>query len=313
MSLSRKARQQEQELAVLEEQLYGKTAETAAPAEGSDTPQAEPPATDAVATTDAPAAPTEQPAQPEQPAAPAVSEETWEQRYKVLQGKYNAEVPSLQRDLRALTDKVKTLEVEAAKTPPEKLVKAEEVDQYGEQFIDMVQRAAEEKFAPERQQLTAKIEELEARLNTVAGAQDKATQANFFKALNDVAPDWEAVDADEAWQKWLGEYDPKARRQRQSLLDDALLAHDATYVASMISDWKAQRQARTPNLASLAAPSTAKTNTPPAPAKKVWTKADVDAFYREAAKPRNSKYTPEEVVRIEQDIESAVREGRYKE
>ena len=310
MSLSRKARQQEQELAALEEQLYGKKD---APAEGSDTPQAEPPATDAVETPDAPPAATEPPAQPETPAAPAVSEETWEQRYKVLQGKYNAEVPKLTRDLHALTEQVKTLTEAAAKTPPEKLVKAEEVDQYGEQFIDMVQRAAEEKFAPERQLLNAKIEELEARLNNVAGVQDKATQASFFKALAEAAPDWEAVDADESWQKWLGEYDPKARRVRQSLLDDALLAHDAAYVASMISDWKAQRQARTPNLASLAAPSTAKAAAPAAPTKKVWTKADVDAFYREAAKPRNSKYTQEEIVRIEQDIESAVREGRYKE
>lgn len=307
MSLSRKVKQQEQELEALEQQLYGNK-----PAEGSDTPQAEPPATDAQPA-EAPAAPEQAPATPEPAPAPVVSEETWEQRYKVLQGKYNAEVPNLQRELRALTDTVKTLKEKAEQAPPEKLVKPEEVDQYGEQFIDMVQRAAEEKFGPERAQLLSKIAVLEERLNGVAGNQEQAAQATFFADLAKAAPDWEAVDKEEGWKVWLAQYDPEARRVRQNLLDDALVARDAPYVAAMISKWKAQRQARAkPSLETLAAPSTQKTPPPEAPAKKTWTKAEVDAFYREASKPRNSKYSEEEAARIEQDIESAVREGRYR-
>lgn len=300
MSFSRKVREQEESVEALEKALYG-----AKPAEGSDTPVTEPQATDASANVAPPAEP-----KVETPAAPAVSEETWEQRYKVLQGKYNAEVPKLQGDLRALTEKVKTLETAA---PPEKLVKPEEVDHYGSEFIDMVQRAAEERIAPERAEFKRQIDELNARLNGVADTQAKQTQADFFGALTVAAPDWEAVDSDDGWKQWLAQYDPEARRIRQQLLDDALVAQDAPYVASMISKWKAQRQARAkPSLESLAAPTTQRAAPAPDAPKKVWAKSEIDAFYREAAKPRGGKYSEEEIARIEQDIESAVREGRYR-
>jgi cell division septum initiation protein DivIVA len=313
MSLSRK-RQQDQEaaLAELEKQVYGPKETPAEP----ETPPAEPAAEPASEPAPAPADAVE----PAPAPAPAVSEATWEHKFKVLEGKYKAEVPELHKQLKvvpdlhkqlkALADKVKTLEAKPQEPAP-KLLKPEEVDQYGEEFLDMVARAAEQKFAPERQQLLGKIEALEAAVGKIGDAQAHDAQVAFVTELTSLAPDWEAVDGEDGWKAWLAEYDHDARRLRQDILDDALASRDAKYVASMISKWKAT-QARAPSLATLAAPAASKGTPPAAPAKKIWSKADVEAFYREASKPRGSKYSPEEAARIEQDIDSAVREGRYK-
>lgn len=302
MSNSRRIREQEV-VAQLEKEVYGAPDASTPPAPPADAPS---PA--------APPAPDTTPPSPEPPAAvpPAVTDATWEQRFKVLQGKYNAEVPKLHAEVKALTEKVNTLRAAAQVAQPAQLVKPEEIDKYGPDFIDMVRRAAEESFGPERDALKATIAQLEAKLSGVAGHQEQAAQQAFFDALSAAAPDWEAVDQDDSWKQWLAQYDADARNTRQAILDDAIKARDASFVASMIAKWKAQRQARTPSLAALAEPASSRATPPSEPTKKIWSKAEVDAFYREAAKPRNGKYTPEQIVRIEQDIESAVREGRYR-
>lgn len=257
--------------------------------------------------TETPAA-EEQPAPdaPKTPDAPAPEEETWERRFRVLQGKYNAEVPALHR-------KVKELEAQlAAKdaAPPEKLVKPEEVEQYGQEFIDMVQRAAREMIDPERKQLTDKIAALEAQLQGASTVDSTAAEAEFYADLAHAHPDWEAINQDKKFLTWLGQFDPRARRQRQQLIDEALAVYDSRYVIEMIAEWKSLNKVVRPATSDTSpAPATQKTDSPPTENKKTWTRAEMNAFY---AKWSKGDIQDEEAVRIEQEINAAVAEGRIR-
>jgi len=90
----------------------------------------------------------------------------WENKYKVLAGKYSAEVPQLAAERRELRHKVQQLEkeLERAKNAPtpERLVKDEEIAEYGENLVDLIRRAAREEVASK----DAEIETLRAKLDS---------------------------------------------------------------------------------------------------------------------------------------------------
>lgn len=313
MAPSRKQLEQEAALQQLEAQVYGT---------GEPTPST--PATDTAPTasttpTDTSVTPTDTSADGQPGAAsgaPASPDddpnaETWQTRFRVLQGKYSAEVPRLAAELAALKEELKRAKEAPPPDPQAKLIKPEEIEQYGEGFFDMVQRAAEERFGSERKALMDTIDELKARVDAVASSYDENSKVTFYTELTRLAPDWKTVDENTVWRTWLAEYDPDARRQRQELLNDAMASGDAEYVANLIAKWKAtQRSAPAPKLESMTTPSTARSTTTPQVTKgKVWTSAEVDQFYSDYAR---GKISDTEGARIEQDIALAVKEGRYR-
>jgi hypothetical protein len=99
----------------------------------------------------------------------------------------------------------------------------------------MVKRAAEEQFGAERTELNATIAWTSPSQVKALTTVKPHHSTNFNEQLSRLAPDWEAVDADPKWIEWLGEYDPRARRVRQALLDEAIAAGDAQYVAELIA------------------------------------------------------------------------------
>jgi len=70
-----------------------------------------------------------------------VDEDSWENRYKILTGKYSAEVPALAAEKRELRYKLNQLEKELerikSQPAPERLVKDEEIQEYGESLVDL--------------------------------------------------------------------------------------------------------------------------------------------------------------------------------
>lgn len=237
------------------------------------------------------------------PPAPVVSEETWESRYRSLQGKYNAEVPPLLRKVKDLEARVKTL-TEAPPKPAERLVTAEEIEKYGPDFLDVVRRAAEESFAPERAKLQSEISDLRGNVESTVNADNARAEAGFFADLSKAHSDWEAVNVTEGWRRWLGEYDPVARSIRQVLLDNAIATHDSEYVIDLLTRFKALNKARTPAPVVSPEPATSHGNPPPEePTSKVWTRPMVQKFYRDL---QRGVYTEAEGVKIEAEINAAL-------
>lgn len=239
------------------------------------------------------------------------NDKSWEQRYKVLANKYSAEVPRYAAEIRSLKSEIAELKKvqEAKPVEPkreETLVKPEEVQEYGEKFVDFVKRAAKEVVPNDVSELKQTVEELR---KTNSALEKK----RFFDELGSLSPTWESLNTDNSFLDWLGELDPYTGQQRQSLFDDAYAKLDAWRVANFFNAFsdgqqKQEPQSRKPELAEQVTPKTTGKTAPPQ-GKKIYTNAEVARFYDDV---RRNKYSPEEIKRIEQDIFAAQTEGRLR-
>lgn len=244
----------------------------------------------------------------------AGDEETWEARFKTLTGKYNAEVPRLHAALKERDSKLNSLteEVEALKakltTPQEKLVKPEEVAEFGEPLVDLIRRAARE----EVQTKDTEIAELKRKLEQVSGTATANVEVNFYDRLAGAVPDWQSINDDPEFHTWLGETDELTGYQRQQILSQAEEKRDADRVARFFKAFKKVQQdksaATTASLEAQVAPEA--TRTPETPkGKKLWTRQEIAAFY---AADRRGEYTEEKAAAVDAEIQLAIRENRVR-
>lgn len=274
------------------------------------------------------AVPAQQTQPPADPAAAVVppaqaaddpNSETWKHRFQVLQGKYNAEVPNLQGNLRQLQQSVQGLEAklneksQAAAAQP--LTTPEEVAEYGAPLTDYIKRASLEALKPVLAELQARFgNQLSATARHVETVQTRALQTqreSFFAGLKSLVPDWETVNDSPAFLAWLEEVDPLARARRQTMLEAAQNDFDVNGVAAFFKQWKAAQPApRT--VESQIVPPQGQNNLPPVNQtgnKKIWTEQEIAQFYDAVRRGRVKK---EDVERIEQEITVAAQEGRVR-
>lgn len=237
---------------------------------------------------------------------------SYEHRFKVLQGKYNSEVPRLSAENKELKQSLKSLQdqlddLKAAKSV-QPLVKPEEIEEYGEGLIDVARRVAQEELAKK----DAQIKKLEAKLEALEGVTTKTVEKDFFTSLTEKVSDWAKVNDDKSFHKWLDETDELTGMRRQDLLSQAEQARDADRVAKFFIAFKktSQKQASKSSeaLAEQVAPTATRTpNTPQS--KKIWTRAEISEFYRRA---RTGEVSEKDQIAIESDIHAASIEGRIR-
>lgn len=178
---------------------------------------------------------------------------SWKQRYDVLTGKYNAEVPRLHQQLRELTAGFQQLQQEhaqalsrlnqqtseAARTEPDK-----DAEVFGEDLTEAMdrraRRMAEQMIEARSAELRSYIAQLEARLKGVDDQMAATTQERFLAQLSSKVADWETINQDQGFLAWLGEADPIYGMPRQAALDSAAKALDVDRTASIFLAYKAQ-------------------------------------------------------------------------
>ena len=295
-----------------------------APADAPNQPEPELPA-DTVDLTQAP------PAAPNQPAGNQV--DTWEQKYKSLQGMFNAEVPRLNADNRELKAQVAQLqELLASMTnkPKEpvnqdrpKYITDSDVAEYGES-IEVMRRV----FRDETAELTAKIAELEdqnlslrasvlPRVEQMATAQASRADQQFWDGLTAQVPDWMQVNNNPDFQSWLLETDPMTGRTRQDFLAEAQSNLDAGRVAYFFKTWlgtsgtaaEPKTRKSSTELEAQIAPGRSRSGAAPTGGAKTYTPQDIQKFFQDVSHGVY-KGRDEERNRIEADIFAAQREGR---
>lgn len=272
-----------------------------------------------------------------QPPPPQESSPDWEQRYNTLQGKYNSEVPELRGQMRAMQDQLARLsqprpEPRAEPTPtvlPRRDPLPEDVESYGEDLVHAAQRWAMLALEPELTVLRQRVVQLESGMQQTATMS--ATQ-RVDAALDREVPSWRTLNIDQQFIAWLNQVDPFTGVTRKQLADDAYAAGDArrtiAFFQAYTNEHTAVRQppgtqpVQTGNdpadrlpLADLAVPgrgATASPPTPGAPQRRIWTSADINAFYR--AKHKGQWIGREaEADRIEHDLYAAQHEGRIRQ
>lgn len=265
-----------------------------------------------------------------EPEPKPIPEETWEQRYRGLQGKYDAEVPRLHSQLREMNAQLQQLiadnaVLKAQKTaeppaPAKTLITEQDKEAFGSDLIDLIDRATEQKIAGYREaeaQLKAEIAELKGKLGNVSERQVVSDKDRFMMQLGQLVSDWEAINVDPGFLTWLSEVDPVYGLPRQAALNNAYEAFDAQRTANIFKQYKAltapaQPAQNKPNLQSQVAPTRSRTS--PAPAtnsaeKRTYTQGEITQFYEEW---RRGYLDNDEAVRMEKEIHAAIAEGRIR-
>ena len=103
---------------------------------------------------------------------------------------------------------------------------------YGSEIVDLVNQV--NALKAENAQLKGTGE----RLQKVEEETAKITQDRMWEYLDDNMENWEKINKDPEFLKWLDEVDPLTGMQRQRLLDDAMATFDVERVAHFFTMWQ---------------------------------------------------------------------------
>lgn len=253
-----------------------------------------------------------------------------EQRYRTLQGKFDAEVPRMAAQIRGLQEQLE--QEQAAPPPPQEQAPStgglsdDEVEEYGEDFIDMVRRAAGGPASSEVQEIKDKITQLEAGVGNVSQTLHQTAREKTVAALDNAIPGWRTTNDDPRFIAWLQEVDLYSGAQRLQLLRTAFERNDAARVAAFFKGYAQQTGASTgqattgeqfgqpPQKAQLdafVAPNVA-SNVPPSASEqtgRIWTDSEVKRILDSKARGK-LKGTPQEIANLEIEIHNAGVQGR---
>jgi hypothetical protein len=269
--------------------------------------------------------------EPPKEQAPQEGDQTWEQRYKSAEGRFKArerEAAQMQQHIRQLMAEVQELRQAVTSRDPappareqgERLITPEEEAEYGAEFLDVVERKAQERMAP----LLKELEAVKAQLSGVAQYTAQDAQGRMLAALDQNIPDWREINRTDEFKSWLQLADPFSGHRRHDMLLDAYGQNNAARVAAFFTAFqqeaaaiapREQAQPATPKvpLENLAAPGRARSAaaTPRAPEsdKPTFSRAEIAQFYADRAK---GKFVgrEDESQKIERQIFEANNEGR---
>lgn len=272
---------------------------------------------------DAPGNPVQQVATP-----PALPPEDWQQKYRTLQGIFAKQTGELQAQNKVYESQLAEFrqslaEMKAKQDKPSEKAAADpkDVENFGADLVDMVQRYAERMFQSVADQFGGKAAELESRIakleTTVTGVSAKTEstmEQQFFAALDGLVPNWTRINGDGRWLQWLAETDPVYGAPRQAALDHAQAALDVKRVSAIFQAFERQfPPTQAESLANQVAPSTAASpmSVTAQPARPILSSKFVEKFYNDKARGRYDS-NPAEAARIEAEIDNAARESRIR-
>lgn len=326
MAIPEQIRKQSEAVAKLYEDLNPEPGTAAA---GTDVLEAEP--ADGAGEVVAEPAPVEQ----GRPGTPT-EDLTYEQRWRSLQGMYNAETTRLRAENNQLGQRVTQLEQllsslsapqqSPAQVAAEKLITNKDVEEYGDS-IEVMRRAAREEVSAANQQI-ARLEKMVMQLQAnvvpkvegVVQRQALNAEQMFWSELSAEVPDWREINANQDFHSWLLEVDPLSGMTRQTYLDAAQGQLDSKRVAGFFRTWQSMnsgsvaQKTRTVTASQLErqiAPGRGRTTATTTVGNDVksFSRTDVAKFFDDV---RRGVYKgrEQERDRIERDIFAAQREGR---
>jgi hypothetical protein len=253
------------------------------------------------------------PAPTQETVNPPLQDDGFKHKYDVLQAKYNAEVPGLHRQIKALQESIaelkKQIETPASSTTEDGAGNTPglDEDEYPPELVAVINKQDKQiaELMSTINQLTGNVENI--RSETTATKSDA-----FWNDLIKAVPDWESINVSQKFLVWLGQPDPLTGIIRQNLVDQAQKNLDAARLIAVFNDWKSQKPQSgqgQPNLEDEVIPNNSQGNGPGAPEKPVYTRAWVSKFYQDKAAGK-SQYTEEQHAQIDRDIIAAQSEGR---
>ena len=259
--------------------------------------------------------------------------ESWQQKYRTLQGMYNKEVPSLNAQNRELNSRVSQLEsllgtMNKQEKPAEpvvadKLITDSDIEEYGDS-IEIMRKAAKEELSGQMGRVAqleeeiAKLRGVVPQVQQVQQQQKSSSEKQFWDALNHEVPNWNEVNSDPDFQSWLLEIDPLTGIARQTYLEDAQRKLESSRVIQFFKafvgnsgndDSARDKRATKSELEKQVSPGLGRAGQPVSNDAKTYTPQDIEKFFKDV---RTGKYKgrEDERSRKERDIFAAQRENR---
>jgi hypothetical protein len=172
----------------------------------------------------------------------------------------------------------------------------QDVQDFGPELVDFAQRAAIQATAPHLQQLGQQNAALEQQL---AIERRKRLDQEVAAAV----PNYEQIDADPRWHRWLLQPDPLTGAVRQEVLNDAIMSGSASRVVAFFRGFLSQHavdEGRAPQRGRTVSPDINNSN-------RLLTREQIKRFYE---LHRTGKLVGPEWERTEQQIIAASAQGR---
>lgn len=246
--------------------------------------------------------------------------EYWKSRFEVMQGKYNAEVPRLIEQVNVMNAQMQALQAQLenngnAEPTAQKPGTVEEAlaqlqNEYGSELTDALDRL-----------IQARLRSVEEKVSNVETVTAKTAYEKFLDAMDAKVPTWRTVNTDPGFLAFIETPEPFSGVPYKALLAQAAQSCDSERVARIFNLYINQNPAAAtppsqrelpPNPEQLVAPSRRGTGEPPTAqdqSKKIWTLAEVNAFYK-ALELGRFRGKEQEAERIEAEILKANKEGR---
>jgi len=286
--------------------------------------------------------------QPPQPASlpgqPAEEDQSWEQRYNSLKGRFETNQRNYQAQnerIGQLENLIATLKIKGAEEPGQelpqpkqrpKLVTEDEERDYGAELLTVVGKKAREEVMPEFEQLAERLKRLESGQQAVGQIIDRTQTQTVYQTLAEHIPDWQAINQAPEFKHWVAQPDPYSGRSRKEMLLEAFDRHESGRVVAFFRGFLTEATGTPPtssspgssapplagtgngsgkpSLEEFAAPGRARSAPQQLPPDKpIYTSASIAKFM---ADKRTGKYRGREAdaEAIERDIYAAQHEGR---
>ena len=237
----------------------------------------------------------------------------YEQRYKVLQGKYNAEIPQLRQQINSLKNQLDAIKQIGGEDEP----KAQNVQQamenlkqeWGNDFVSHISSIVQSEVA----KVNSRVETIETNHAKSSNEQKFQSLANILAPMN---IDFYALENDPDFATWLHQIDEMSGQPRQELLMAAFNAGELQRASLFYKQFSAQNSStelgqldtkanKNPLEEHVQIKTRASADEPAQ--EEVWTEASIKKFYEDCVAGR---LTQEEMEMYERQIFNATKGGR---
>lgn len=257
-----------------------------------------------------------------------------EQQYKVLQGKYNAEVPEYALKVTELTNMIRRLEdlLAAKKVETKTVTFSPEEEQsigYFKDTLPDVFTAVNLIVDQRSKESAAEIKRLESEIEANKKISVGTDREKFYEGLSGKVENWETINLSPEWIDWLKQPEPYSGFTRQELINDAYGKMDSKRTARFFMDYIKESetvQGVKPDVKEVVkevkpkkediVPATTVTKKPDADINtvaksEIINSSEVTQYYRELEKhTRMGQKIPDELAVRGVQIDKAIMEGR---
>jgi len=253
-------------------------------------------------------------------------EEDWEQKYLTLQGKFNAQVPRLQQDIRRLQGQMSAIanenqQLKEAATKPQTqddhgdpALDKDSFSEYGEEFGTLVDTI--EKLRTDNATLAQQLKSISGDITDDRQANAQANYDGYMAEVSGnitkLGGNFSDLNSDPKFLNWLRQYPEGEAESRHAKLLRAESGQNSAATMEIFTEYlrptqKQKPKPPTPNVQP--PPSPTASGIPVQPEGRMWTRAEISQFFQDKVKGV-FKGKEEEAAQIEADIHAAPGQGR---